>query len=385
MLKIRDLHLAYGAVEVLRGIDLDVERGETVALLGPSGSGKTTLLRVLMGFEQGSGIVELRGKRLDGVPPHRRGIGLVFQNYALFPHLDVRGNVLFGPRSLGWDASRCEERLGEMLELVGLTGYERRRIGELSGGQQQRVALARALATEPDLLLLDEPLSNLDPELRERTRQQLADALRAVETTCLLVTHEQDEAFELGDRVAVLSAGRLEQVDVPERLYRTPATAFVASFIGRSSVLDAWPTERRGGELRVRPLRADAEASWPVLAPTERSGSPIEVVGPPGGEAPLRMWVRPEDWDVEVRGGERRHDAAADGSGGEQWLSGTVADVRFAGALSYLEIVVEEARIEVALLQGRVDPDALQRGCAVRLRPRSGALPVVFPDRGPSG
>ena len=218
-------------------ITLDIARGEIVALLGPSGSGKTTMLRLLAGFEtpdaggEGGRIV-VEGEDVTTMAPARRRFGMVFQHFALFPHLDVGENVAFGLRGRA-DAGR---KTAEALRLVDLAGFERRKVQELSGGQQQRVALARALAPEPRVLLLDEPLSNLDPALRERTRRELRQLIKRVGITTVFVTHEQEEAFDLGDRVAVLSAGHLEQVGAPEELYERPATLFVATFVGRANV-----------------------------------------------------------------------------------------------------------------------------------------------------
>jgi len=216
-------------------ITLDVARGEIVALLGPSGSGKTTMLRLLAGFETpdaGGGRIVVEGEDVTTMAPARRRFGMVFQHFALFPHLDVGENVAFGLRGRA-DADR---KTAEALRLVDLAGFERRKVQELSGGQQQRVALARALAPEPRVLLLDEPLSNLDPALRERTRRELRLLIKRVGITTVFVTHEQEEAFDLGDRVAVLSAGHLEQVGAPEELYERPATLFVATFVGRANV-----------------------------------------------------------------------------------------------------------------------------------------------------
>jgi len=220
-------------------LTLSLERGELLALLGPSGSGKTTTLRLLAGFEvPDSGGVMVEADDVTGVEPVARRFGMVFQHYALFPHLDVGQNVGFGLESLGIHGEELAQRVAGALALVDLAGFERRRIGQLSGGQQQRVALARALAPEPRVLLLDEPLSNLDPALRERTRRELRELIRRVGITTVFVTHEQDEAFDLGDRVAVLRAGRLEQVGTPEDLYAVPANEFVAEFVGRSSRID---------------------------------------------------------------------------------------------------------------------------------------------------
>ena len=210
---------------------LDITGGDILALLGPSGSGKTTILRLLAGFETAdSGRILVENEDVTAVPPHQRRFGMVFQHYALFPHLDVGENVGFGLR----DAD--ESKIASALALVDLAGYERRKVHELSGGQQQRVALARALAPEPRVLLLDEPLSNLDPALRERTRRELRQVIKRVGITTLFVTHEQEEAFDLGDRIAVINQGRLEQTGTPDQLYEKPANLFVATFVGRANV-----------------------------------------------------------------------------------------------------------------------------------------------------
>jgi ABC-type Fe3+/spermidine/putrescine transport system ATPase subunit len=245
-------------------LTLALERGEIVALLGPSGSGKTTTLRLLAGFETpDAGRVLVGGEDVTAVTPVARRFGMVFQHYALFPHLDVRANVAFGLESIGVHGAELERRVERALGLVDLAGYGGRRIAQLSGGQQQRVALARALAPEPRVLLLDEPLSNLDPTLRERTRREIRDVIRRVGITTVLVTHEQDEAFDLGDRVAVLRAGRLEQVGTPDELYGSPVNAFVAGFVGRSSTAEVvvlGPTARgarialEGVEWEIEPV-----------------------------------------------------------------------------------------------------------------------------------
>ena len=219
-------------------ITLDIARGDILALLGPSGSGKTTMLRLLAGFETAdSGRIVVANEDVTSIPPARRRFGMVFQHYALFPHLDVGDNVGFGLRGRGkGDEGGVRQKISEALALVDLAGYERRKVHELSGGQQQRVALARALAPEPRVLLLDEPLSNLDPALRERTRRELRQVIKRVGITTVFVTHEQEEAFDLGDRIAVINAGHLEQTGTPEELYEAPANLFVATFVGRANV-----------------------------------------------------------------------------------------------------------------------------------------------------
>ncbi len=232
-LEIQAIEKRWGHGVTVGPITLDIARGEILALLGPSGSGKTTMLRLLAGFETADGgRIAVASEDVTDVAAARRRFGMVFQHYALFPHLDVGQNVGFGlPGSNARDA-----KVTAALNLVDLSGFERRKVHELSGGQQQRVALARALAPEPRVLLLDEPLSNLDPTLRERTRRELRQLIKRVGITTVFVTHEQEEAFDLGDRVAVLNAGHLEQTGSPEELYEHPSSLFVATFVGRANV-----------------------------------------------------------------------------------------------------------------------------------------------------
>ncbi|MCC6008838.1 MAG: ABC transporter ATP-binding protein [Rhodobacteraceae bacterium] len=229
-------HFEQTAAPAVQDVGFSVGEGELVALLGPSGCGKTTTLRMIGGFEQpDSGRVVLRGRDITDLPPEERGIGIVFQDYALFPHLSVLDNVRFGLRHLGRQAALARAR--EMLELVALSGFEKRKPHELSGGQQQRVALARTLAVAPPLVLLDEPFSNLDAAMRVDTRQEVRKLLQAAGAAGILVTHDQEEALALSDRIAVMDAGRVVQVGTPDEIYRNPANAFVASFIGRSNIV----------------------------------------------------------------------------------------------------------------------------------------------------
>jgi thiamine transport system ATP-binding protein len=239
MLRAEDVSVRFGETEALAGVTLEVAEGEVVTVLGPSGSGKSTLLRVIAGLQQpDSGRVLLAGNDLAAVPPHRRGIGLVFQDHALFHHRDVFGNVAFGLRMRGDVPEVIGARASEMLELVGLAGFERRSVATLSGGEQQRVALARALAPAPRVLLLDEPLGSLDRRLRDRLLDDLAELFDALSVTALYVTHDQSEAFALGDRVAVMRAGRLVQEGVPDELWASPADEDVARFLGLENVRD---------------------------------------------------------------------------------------------------------------------------------------------------
>ena len=281
-LRLEELRKRFDGTVAVDRVSLALERGEILALLGPSGSGKTTTLRLLAGFEApDGGRVLVEDEDVTAAPPVARRFGMVFQHYALFPHLDVGENVAFGLESLGVHGAELERRVERALALVDLAGLARRRISQLSGGQQQRVALARALAPEPRVLLLDEPLSNLDPTLRERTRREVREVIHRVGITTVLVTHEQDEAFELGDRVAVMRAGRLEQVGTPDELYAAPANRFVGGFVGRSTTLPA--TVLDPGERGIRVRIEDVE--WTLEAPAGRAAPPV---------GPAVLLVRPE-------------------------------------------------------------------------------------------
>jgi thiamine transport system ATP-binding protein len=257
MLRVEALEVRYGDTAALDGIDLVVEDDEVVSVLGPSGSGKSTLLRAVAGLEPPvRGRVVWDGDDLTGVPPHRRQLGLMFQDHTLFPHRDVLGNVAFGLRMHGVPAAQAAARAGELLTLVGLAGYEHRRVAELSGGEQQRVALARAIAPAPRLLMLDEPLGSLDRALRERLMVELRELFTRLGLTSLYVTHDHDEAFALADRVAVMHDGRIEQLGSPIEVWEHPANEFVAGFLGYN-VTDALGV----GRVAVRPdsLRLDPE------------------------------------------------------------------------------------------------------------------------------
>jgi ABC-type Fe3+/spermidine/putrescine transport system ATPase subunit len=237
-LAIRKLTKLYGGTPVVAGVDLDVASGEFVSLLGPSGCGKSTLLRMLAGLvPPSSGAVLVAGADITALPAHRRGLGLVFQSYALFPHLDVAGNVAFGLRRKGLRGEELQRRVAEALALVRLGHLAARFPRQLSGGQQQRVALARAVAPRPRILLLDEPLSNLDAQLRDEMQIEIKQLQRELGLTAVFVTHDQAEALSLSDRVCVLDRGVVQQIGTPEAIYHAPANGFVAGFIGRSNRL----------------------------------------------------------------------------------------------------------------------------------------------------
>ena len=264
-LKIENLSLSFDSEPVLKGIDLSIAPGEFFAFLGPSGSGKSTLLRAIAGFgPQPSGRILIGDADVTGLPPWKRNVGMVFQSYALWPHMTVRKNVAFGLEERKVPTREIRKRVDAALELVGLLELAERRPSQLSGGQQQRVALARTIVVEPQVLLLDEPLSNLDANLRVQMRQDLLELQRKLSLTTIFVTHDQEEANTTSDRIAVLDQGVIQQVGSPMELYDHPANRFVARFLGTANVLDGevveidgQPVFRVGGEIQV-PLRETA-------------------------------------------------------------------------------------------------------------------------------
>jgi spermidine/putrescine ABC transporter ATP-binding subunit len=274
--ELRGVAMAYGDTVVLHDVDLDVRKGEFLSLLGPSGCGKTTTLNIVAGFlTPRRGTVSLGGRVVNDVPPYRRHAGMVFQSYALFPHMNVFDNVAFGLKVRGEPAAKIGARVQEVLALVQLEGLAQRAVRQLSGGQQQRVAIARALAIDPLVLLMDEPLSNLDAALRRQMRVELRRLQQQVGITTIFVTHDQEEALTLSDRLVVMNAGRIEQAGTPVELYRRPRTPFVAQFLGHPNFLFGDVVERHHGELTVRvgtdTIRARTDA------PFDR-GAPVAVV-----------------------------------------------------------------------------------------------------------
>ena len=263
LLEVRNVGKRFGTTEVLKNISLNIASGEFLTLLGESGSGKTTLLRLIAGFEQPtSGEIWMGGERLDILPPYKRPVNTVFQNYALFPHLNARDNVAYGLRVKGTRASEISGRVEEALSMVKMQGFAASRPSQLSGGQQQRIALARALVNRPQLLLLDEPLSALDANLRKQMQSELKSLQREIGITFLFVTHDQEEAMALSDRIALLRDGALEQVASPREIYARPATAYTAQFIGQTNLLHG---EIRGGIATCGALR------WPL----EEADAPV--------------------------------------------------------------------------------------------------------------
>jgi putative spermidine/putrescine transport system ATP-binding protein len=273
---VRSLRKAYGSVVALAGIDLEIEPGQFFTLLGPSGSGKTTLLRLIAGFERpDSGVIELAGREISGVPPYSRDVNTVFQDYALFPHMTVTQNIEYGLKVRRVGKAERIERARRALEMVRLTGLGERKPTQLSGGQRQRVALARAIVNEPQVLLLDEPLGALDLKLRQEMQLELQHVQREVGITFIYVTHDQEEALSMSDRIAVLNAGRIEQVGTPLEVYERPSTDFVAGFIGTSNLI-----ERDGKHMTIRPekIRLLGDTEEPPAGAHVETGAIKDVV-----------------------------------------------------------------------------------------------------------
>jgi putative spermidine/putrescine transport system ATP-binding protein len=297
----------FGSTVAVDHIDLEMRAGEFMSLLGPSGCGKTTTLRMLAGFEQpDEGWIRISGQYVQDVPAHKRDVNTVFQHYALFPHMTVRDNVAFGPRSKKLDKAEANRRVEELLGVVRLTDFAHRKPAQLSGGQQQRVALARALAIEPSVLLLDEPLSALDAKIRVALRHEIREIQRQLGITTVYVTHDQEEALELSDRVVVMNVGHIEQVGTPFEIYNFPATAFVASFVGTLNAVEAMIADP--GVRRLSLAGSD------ITTASEVSGVTGELV---------TVAIRPEMITF---------DGTGDGDGANR-LAATVDDVAFLGAV----------------------------------------------------
>jgi iron(III) transport system ATP-binding protein len=338
----RDVRLSYGATEVLKGISLDIAPGEFFALLGPSGSGKSTLLRLIAGFNRhSSGALLIDGVDISSRPPWERNIGMVFQSYALWPHLSVWDNVAFGLVERRMDKAVIQQKVGAALELVGLSAFGQRRPNQLSGGQQQRVALARTLVIEPQVLLLDEPLSNLDKTLRVQMRQELLSLQRRLGLTTIFVTHDQEEAMTTADRMAVLDQGVLQQVGTPTQLYDEPANAFVAQFVGTTNLL---------------PARVCASAAQALTLDIDGVGQ--------------RSWPLPGEWTAGTRVvlSFRPHAAVLQaGSGGDEAaasaLPGTVQSSEFLGEFTryHVRVGAQTLAVDQAHRRGQI---ALPAGAA---------------------
>ena len=351
VVEIQGVTKRFGETAALDDVSLRIEEGELFALLGPSGSGKTTLLRAIAGFvDPETGTIRIDGDAMDRLPVHRRDIGMVFQHYALFPHMSVFDNVAFGLSVRHVAQAEIAERVREMLALVQLDGYEKRRPGQLSGGQQQRVALARALVTRPRVLLLDEPLGALDKRLRRQMQIELRQIQREVGITTVFVTHDQEEALTLADRIAILDAGRIVQSGPPQAVYEHPETVFAADFLGDSNFFSG--RALGGGR---------------VLAPWGRELVAAEILVDAGGEVILA--VRPEKLHI-ARVGEPA-------PGGADHLAGTVTSLLYAGSTITYRVACGE--VEVTVLEQNREATPIAQGEPVTVSWRPEHTVVVNP------
>jgi len=326
-IRVENIHKRFGAFTALGDITLDFPKGELTALLGPSGCGKTTLLRAIAGLDrQSAGTIHIAGRDVSDAPPSERDFGIVFQSYALFPNLTIADNVGYGLVNQRRPRAEIAARVGGLLEMVGLSGQLNKYPAQLSGGQQQRVALARALATSPSLLLLDEPLSALDAQVRIRLREEIRDLQRRLGVTTFMVTHDQEEALSMAERIVVMNHGVIEQVGTPEEIYRNPATTFVADFVGRISLLAGVAAGRDGVEIAGRRFACAVDTALAPRAPVEVGIRPeaIRVRGVSGQEAnALRVRID----DLEFLGAYCRANLVAEGEPGFTLIADFSANV----------------------------------------------------------
>ncbi len=331
VVNIRNVSVSYGDQQVLNSVSLTMESGKFIAVLGPSGCGKTTLLRVVAGFSEYSGSVEIDGKAYDAIPPHKRNIGIVFQDYALFPHRSVEENIAFGLRLRRISRADIEQKVTQLLDLLQLQALRSRYPSQLSGGQRQRVAIARALAVDPKVLLLDEPLSALDKKLREEMQVELRQLQQRVGITTMFVTHDQEEALALADKVVVMNKGNIGQVGTPSEVYARPRSRFVADFIGKSNVFEATLDKSEGDALVCK--LAGGETVRIARSGEVRSGQEIH------------FFVRPEQLVLC-----KPESPAADGAK----LAGIVRHVVYKGSNESIHIELAGSKmVEAQVVQSR--------------------------------
>ncbi|HRK86570.1 ABC transporter ATP-binding protein [Alcaligenes sp. SDU_A2] len=323
----RNIRLAYGKNEVLKDINLTIEPGEFFALLGPSGSGKSTLLRLIAGFNQhNSGQLLIDGKDIGNMPAHKRNIGMVFQSYALWPHMSVWDNVAFGLVERRLPSAEIRQKVAAALDLVGLADFGKRRPNQLSGGQQQRVALARTIVIEPQVLLLDEPLSNLDQKLRVQMRQDLLSLQRRLGITTIFVTHDQEEAMTTADRMAVMDQGVVQQVGSPATLFDFPCNRFVANFVGTMNMLEGSVKERSASTMTLK-VDGIGDMVLPLMDNEHKEGERFSVS------------FRPHTVELESGNTSRTTDARY------IWIPGQVAQSEFLGEFTRYDIRIGEETV----------------------------------------
>ena len=328
-LRLENLQKRFGTNTVVHGADLEFGRGEFVSFLGPSGCGKTTVLRMIAGFEKPSaGRIIVDGADVTALSPRERRIGMVFQAYALFPNMNVADNIAFGLKVANTPGAQARERVAEMLRIIGLSGFEKRFPFELSGGQQQRVALARALAPRPRMLLLDEPLSALDAKIRVSLRSEIRSIQRELSITTIFVTHDQEEALSISDRVVVMNAGRVEQVGAPQEIYNRPASRFVANFVGLINTLQARVADGPGGHVRI------GDELLPLAG--------LSFQAPAGAE--VTIGIRPEG--IVIDAAERR----------DLQLRGHVVEVEFLGPILRIKARVGGTTVSLDTLNHGKNP-----------------------------
>ncbi len=347
LLQVSDIVKNFNHEPALKGVDLGVAKGEILCLLGPSGCGKTTLLRIIAGLEKpDKGQVVFDGRDMAGVMPHHRQFGMMFQEFALFPHKNVFENVAFGLHMQHYTDKDIRDRTDATLFLVGLDGKGRRRVHELSGGERQRVALARSIAPNPRLVMLDEPMGSLDRALRERLVQDLRKILKKVGVTAIFVTHDQAEAFAVADRIAVFNAGRIEQVDAPEILYKNPATGAVARFLGFQNIMSGTVIQKGRIDTEIGEIRIDT--------------------GSRPAHQQLTVLIRPE--------GGYMYEKRAGGSEAMPAVSGRISDCCFQGASYRMTLVTEAGRALVFNLPNHLSPPRAGQKIQLAMDPESVVL-----------
>ncbi len=346
---IEDVTKRFDRFTAVDRVSLDIGEGEFITLLGPSGCGKTTLLRMIISVDEG--IIRFNDEVMNHIPPHRRNIGMVFQNYAIFPHMSVFDNVAYGLRARGTGSAETRRRVDEVLKLIRIEEYSQRSPSRLSGGQQQRVALARAIVIRPAILLMDEPLSNLDAKLRIEMRSVIRDIQRKLNITTVYVTHDQEEALAVSDRIAVMNHGRIQQTGTPREIYGRPRNGFVAGFIGVTTMLDGEACRGDGGEWRIR-LAEGGELT--VVLRSARAGAVKVAVKP--GEArivdPARARIRGELLDATFLGDSVHCLVRLGGGGTIEVKESASPTVRVPAAGSTVGIAIDESRVNVFSADG---------------------------------